>query len=188
MITEIKLPKIVSENLPTNPFAFEVFALASKQRSNAKKVEILQKYEHPSIKSLLIWNFDDTVISLLPEGLVPYASVGQQNVVSGNLSDNIARSVEMMEELSSNSIGSQDQGRTSIRKEYTYFYNFVKGGNDRLSSRKRETMFINILEGLHPLEAEILMLVKDKNLETKYKISKQNVSDAFPDIQWGDRS
>jgi hypothetical protein len=94
----------------------------------------------------------------------------------------------MMEELSSNSIGSQDQGRTSIRKEYTYFYNFVKGGNDRLSSRKRETMFINILEGLHPLEAEILMLVKDKNLETKYKISKQNVSDAFPDIQWGDRS
>lgn len=188
MITEIKLPKVVSENLPTNPFAFEVFALASKQRSNAKKVEILQKYEHPSIKSLLIWNFDDTVISLLPEGLVPYASVGQQNVVSGNLSDNIARSVEMMEELDSNSIGSQDQGRTSIRKEYTYFYNFVKGGNDRLSSRKRETMFINILEGLHPLEAEILMLVKDKKLESKYKISKQNVSDAFSDIRWGDRS
>jgi hypothetical protein len=94
----------------------------------------------------------------------------------------------MMEELNSNSIGSQDQGRTSIRKEYTYFYNFIQGGNDRLSSRKRETIFINILEGLHPLEAEILMLVKDKNLETKYKISKENVSDAFPDIQWGGRS
>jgi hypothetical protein len=90
--------------------------------------------------------------------------------------------------LNSNSIGSQDQGRTSIRKEYTYFYNFIQGGNDRLSSRKRETIFINILEGLHPLEAEILMLVKDKNLETKYKISKENVSDAFPDIQWGGRS
>ena len=49
-------------------------------------------------------------------------------------------------------------------------------------------MFISILEGLHPLEAQILMLVKDKNLESKYKISKQNVSDAFPDIQWGGRS
>jgi hypothetical protein len=188
MTSATKLPNVVSENLPSNPFSFEVFALASKQRSNIKKVEILQKYEHPSIKSLLIWNFDDTVISLLPEGLVPYASVGQQNVRSGNLSDNINRSIEMMGELNSNSIGSQDQGRTSIRKEYTYFYNFIKGGNDRLSSMKRETMFISILEGLHPLEAEILMLVKDKKLETKYKITKQNVSDAYPDIQWGGRS
>ena len=94
----------------------------------------------------------------------------------------------MMSELNSNSIGSQDQGKTSIRQEYNYFYNFVKGGNDRLSSRKRETMFINILEGLHPLEAEILMLVKDKKLQTKYNISKQNVSEAYPDIQWGGRS
>ena len=188
MTSATKLPNVVSENLPSNPFSFEVFALASKQRSNIKKVEILQKYEHPSIKSLLIWNFDDTVISLLPEGLVPYASVGQQNVRSGNLSDNINRSIEMMGELNSNSIGSQDQGRTSIRKEYTYFYNFIKGGNDRLSSMKRETMFISILEGLHPLEAEILMLVKDKKLEEKYRISKQNVSDAFPDILWGGRS
>jgi hypothetical protein len=188
MTSATKLPNVVSENLPSNPFSFEVFALASKQRSNIKKVEILQKYEHPSIKSLLIWNFDDTVISLLPEGLVPYASVGQQNVRSGNLSDNINRSIEMMGELNSNSIGSQDQGRTSIRKEYTYFYNFIKGGNDRLSSMKRETMFISILEGLHPLEAEILMLVKDKKLEEKYKITKQNVSDAYPDIQWGGRS
>ncbi len=33
---------------------------------------------------------------MLPEGLVPYASVGQQNVRSGNLSDNISRAVEMM--------------------------------------------------------------------------------------------
>ena len=188
MATTAKLPKVVSEELPANPFAFEVFALASKQKSNAKKVEILQKYEHPSLKSVLIWNFDESVISMLPEGLVPYASVGQQNVRSGNLSDNINRAVEMMGELGSNSIGSQDQGRTSIRQEYTYFYNFIKGGNDRLSSMKRETMFISILEGLHPLEAEILMLVKDKKLETKYKISKQNVSEAYPDIHWGGRS
>jgi len=187
MVTQTKIPKVVSEELPSNPFAFEVLALTAKQKSNAKKVEILQKYEHPSLKSLFIWNFDESIISLLPEGLVPYASVGQQNVTTGNLSDNINRAVQMMGELDSNSIGSQDQGRTSIRKEYTYFYNFVKGGNDRLSSRKRETMFINILEGLHPLEAEILMLVKDKKLQTKYSISKQNISEAYPDIQWGDR-
>jgi hypothetical protein len=188
MVTQTKIPRVVSEELPSNPFAFEVLALVTKQKSNAKKSEILQKYSDPSLKAILIWNFDDTIISLLPEGLVPYASVGQQNVRSGNLSDNIQRSVEMMGDLGSNSIGSQDQGRTSIRKEYTYFYNFVKGGNDRLSSMKRETMFISILEGLHPLESEILMLVKDKKLQTKYNISKQNVSDAYPDIQWGGRS
>jgi hypothetical protein len=188
MATAVNLPKVVSEELPANPFSFEVLALAAKQKSNAKKAEILQKYSDPSLKTILIWNFDETIVSMLPEGLVPYASVGQQNVRSGNLSDNIERSVQMMDELGSNSIGSQDQGRTSIRKEYTYFYNFVKGGNDRLSSMKRETMFISILEGLHPLEAEILMLVKDKKLQTKYNISKQNVSDAYPDIQWGGRS
>ena len=178
MATEVKIPKIVSEELPANPFAFEVFALASRQKTDIKKVEILKKYEHPSLKSVLIWNFDESIVSMLPEGLVPYASVGQQNVRSGNLSDNIDRAVQMMDELGSNSIGSQDQGRTSIRKEYTYFYNFVKGGNDRLSTMKRETMFISILEGLHPLEAEILMLVKDKKLETKYKISRQKIGRA----------
>ena len=188
MATQTKIPRVVSEELPANPFVFEVFALASKQRTNAKKSEILRKYSHPSIQTLLIWNFDETVISMLPEGLVPYASVGQQNVSSGNLSDNINRAVEMMGELDSNSIGSQDQGRTSIRKEYTYFYNFVKGGNDNLSSMKRETMFISILEGMHPLEAEILMLVKDKKLQTKYKISQKNAEDAFPEIRWGGRS
>jgi len=178
----------VLTELPANPFSFEVLSLASKQKTNAKKAEVLRTYQDPSLKSLLIWNFDESVISLLPEGIVPYSSVGQQNVRSGNLSDNIQRSVSVMDEIGTNSIGSQDQGRTSIRKEYTYFYNFIKGGNDRLSSMKRETMFISILEGLHPMEAEILMLVKDKKLETKYKISKKNVSDAYPDIQWGGRS
>ena len=51
---------------------------------------------------------------------------------------------------------------------------------------RRETMFINILTGLHPLEAEILVLVKDKKLEDQYKITKDVVAQAFPDIIWGD--
>ena len=49
-------------------------------------------------------------------------------------------------------------------------------------------MFINILQGLHPREAQILILVKDKNLESEYKISKEIVSIAYPEIVWGDRS
>jgi len=174
--------------LPSNPFVFEIFNLALKQRSNAKKVEVLQKYSHPSIQTLFVWNFDESIISALPVGEVPYASVGEQNSFSGTISEKIDDAVYKMQELGSNSLGSQDQGRSSIRKEYQKFYNFVKGGNDSLSSLRRETMFINLLQGLHPLEAEILCLVKDKKLEEKYKITKEIASQAYPNIQWGGRS
>ena len=54
--------------LPNNPFAFEVLEAASKQRTKAKKIEVLQRYAHDSIMALMIWNFDETAISLLPEG------------------------------------------------------------------------------------------------------------------------
>ena len=49
-------------------------------------------------------------------------------------------------------------------------------------------MFIGLLEKLHPKEAEILVLVKDKLLETKYKLNKSVVQQAYPDISWGNRS
>jgi len=44
------------------------------------------------------------------------------------------------------------------------------------------------LEGLHPLEAEILTLVKDKRLGEVYNITKDVVVEAYSDIQWGGRS
>lgn len=183
-------PKVATEalDLPTNPFAFEVLQLVSKQRSNAKKVEVLKKYEDSSIKTVLIWNFDESVISLLPEGDVPYSSTKDQTSYSGTLSEKIDDAVYKMGELNSQSLGAADQGKSTIRKEYSKFYNFVKGGNDGLSSLRRETMFINVLEGLHPFEAEILCLCKDKKLQTKYKITKEIVAEAYPDIQWGGRS
>ena len=184
-------PRVITQkipDLPANPFAFEVLDAASKQRNKAKKVEVLQKYVDPSLKALFIWNFDDTVISVLPAGEVPYSSVGEQNISSGTLSGKIDDAIYKMGEMGSNSLGSQDQGHSTIRREFKNFYNFIKGGNDTLSSLRRETMFINILEGLHPLEAEIVCLVKEKNLESKYKISKEVVSTAYPDIQWGNRS
>jgi hypothetical protein len=178
----------VSIDLPANPFTFEVLNLVSKQRTNIKKVEVLQKYNDPSLRAIFIWNFDESITSSLPEGIVPYSSVGEQGSFSGTLSEKIDDAVGKMSELGSNSLGSQDQGFSSIRKEYQRFYNFIKGGNDGLSSLRRETMFINILQGLHPLEAEILCLVKDKKLETKYKITKEIVSQAYPEIVWGGRS
>ena len=42
--------------------------LVVKQKTNEKKVEVLKRYEDPSLKAIFIWNFDETVISLLPEG------------------------------------------------------------------------------------------------------------------------
>ena len=174
--------------LPVNPFVFEVLEAASKQKTKARKIEVLQKYAHNSIMAVLIWNFDESVISLLPEGDVPYGNTREDNSVTGTLSDKINDAVSMMAESGSTSLGSQDQGKASIRKEFTKFYNFLKGGNNGLSSLRRETMFINILEGLHPLEAEILILTKDKKLTDKYKITKDVVSAAYPQITWGGRS
>ena len=186
--TKAKTTPSVSIDLPANPFTFEVLNLVSKQRTNIKKVEVLQKYNDPSLRAIFIWNFDESVTSSLPVGIVPYSSVGEQGSFSGTLSEKIDDAVGKMSEIGSNSLGSQDQGFSSIRKEYTKFYNFIKGGNDGLSSLRRETMFINVLQGLHPLEAEILCLVKDKQLETKYKITKELVSQAYPEIVWGGRS
>jgi hypothetical protein len=47
---------------------------------------------------------------------------------------------------------------------------------------KKENLWIQILESLHPEEAEVLDLVKDKKLTVRYKITKQNVIDAFPEL------
>ena len=107
----------------------------------------------------MIWNFDDSAVSIMPEGEVPYnkneAPLGTDH--------------------------------TSLRKEWKNLYHFVKGGNDSLSNIRRESMFIQLLEGLHPDEAEIICLVKDGQLESKYKLKKDIVESAFPDIKWGDR-
>ena len=173
-------------DLPVNPFIFEILDVVVAQKTKARKIEALRKFGDNALKTIFIWNFDETVISTLPPGDVPYAAVDEQDSFSGTLSEKIRDAVDKMGELGTKSLGSQDQGRSSIRAEFKRFYNFVKGGNDALSALRKETMFINILQGLHPLEAEILVLVKDGKLEERYKISKDVVSAAFPDIIWGD--
>ena len=49
-----------------NPLMFEILDLASRQRTKAKKVEVLPKYECMTLKSLFIWNFDETITTQLP--------------------------------------------------------------------------------------------------------------------------
>jgi len=181
--------KPVSLDLPKNPFVFEVLSLLSKQRSKAKKIEVLKRYEHPSLKAILIWNFDESLRSALPEGEVPYTGFEEQASSNGTLSTKITEEVRRMHETDSFSMGSSDKnGHTTIRREFKHFYHFIRGGNDAMSAVRRETMFINILEGLHPLEAEIVCLVKDKKLGEKYNITKEIVAEAYPDITWGNRT
>ena len=52
---------------------------------------------------------------------------------------------------------------------------------------KKESMFIQLLEGLHESEAEVVVLAKDKNLQKKYRITSAVVKEAFPQIKWGNR-
>ena len=158
--TRKKVQPKVPEKLPPNPFIHEILELASKQKSLSNKVKILQEYACDPLKAVLIWNYDDSLISLLPEGEVPY----EKNDVP---------------------VGTD---HTSLRREWRNLYHFVQGGNPTLSKTRRESLFIQMLEGLHPDEADVLVLMKDKLLYNKYKVSKTVVERAFPDIIWGERS
>jgi hypothetical protein len=125
---------------------------------------------------------------MLPQGEVPYGNLKEDASYSGTLSNKISN-MNKKDTISYN--GAEEDIRTqktSIRNEYEKFFNFVKGGNDSLSSIRRELMFINILEGLHPKEAGLLILVKDKKLSEEYKVSFDNVKESYPDIVWGGRS
>ena len=192
--TTTRKPRVVKAaaplpNLPRKPFVFEVLDLVSKQKTKAKKVEVLKKYDEFHLRTLFLWNFDTTIESALPDGDVPYQSYGDQTSYSGNLSTKLQEDIRAMHETGSFSMGVSDQqGRTTIRRECKNFYHFVRGGNDGMNNMRRESMFINILQGLHPLEAEIVCLVKDKKLSDKYKITREIVEAAYPDIVWRDRA
>ena len=148
------------EKLPPNPFMTEILEVVHKQRSKAKKVQVLQHYRDDALTALLIWNFDPSVTSALPEGDVPYKP---NDVPEGT-------------------------DHTSLRREWKNLYHFIKGGNDGLNGLRRESMFVQMLEGLHPREADLICLVKDKRLSDKYKVTLEMVKEAYPDIVWGDRT
>ena len=185
----VKGPSQSIPTLPKNPFIFEILDVVSQQKTKAKKIAALKKYEETPLKMIFIWNFDETAISALPPGEVPYSQYDEQTTSSGTLSTKLTEDIRRMHETGSFSLGVSDQqGRTTIRRECKNFYHFLKGGNDAMSNIRRESMFINLLQGLHPLEAEIICLVKDKKLSDKYSITKDVVAEAYPDIQWGNRS
>ena len=145
--------------LPDNPLVSELFKAVHGAKNKTLKKSILEKYKRDDVKALLIWNFDKEIKSALPEGDVPYKK-NEAPINSG--------------------------GHTRLVHEWRTLYNYIKGGNDKLSQMKKETMFIQLLEGLHESEAELLMLVKDKNLQSKYRITRALVEEVFSDIVWRD--
>ena len=154
------MPKTL-ENSNSRLLISEILRKVSNAKTKAEKIKILRENNSTALRQILIINFDDSVVSMLPEGDVPYtpndAPVGTDH--------------------------------SRLEQEYRGLYRFFKGGDARLKSAKRETMFIQLLEGLSAEEAELLCLVKDGKMNTKYKrITKAVVSEAFPSIEWGGRS
>lgn len=137
----------------------EVLQKISNAKTKAQKVKLLEEYNTPALRAILIANFDESVISMLPDGEVPY------------------KKNEAPEETE----------HTKLDHEYRKLYLFFKGGAN-ISQTRRETLFIQLLEGLHKGEAEVLSLVKDRKIGKRWKITRQCVEQAFPSIQWGNRS
>ena len=138
----------------------EVLRKVSNAKTKQEKINLLRKHNSNALRQLLIINFDDSVVSELPEGEVPYTP---NDAPAGT-------------------------DHTRLEHEYRGLYRFFKGGA-KLSGLKRESMFVQLLEGLHADEAELMCLVKDGQLTSKYKrITKAVVSEAYPQIEWGGRS
>ena len=149
------------ENSNSRLLISEVLRKVSNAKTKKEKDDLLRKHNSTALRQLLIINFDDSIVSMLPEGDVPYtpndAPVGTDH--------------------------------TRLEQEYHGLYRFFKGGQDNLPNMKRESMFVQLLEGLSAEEAELLCLCKDGKLGDKYKrITKTVVSEAFPSIEWGGRS
>ena len=138
----------------------EILRKVSNAKTKKEKVDLLRKNNSSALRQLMIINFDESVISVMPEGDVPYtpndAPIGTDH--------------------------------SRLEQEYRGLYRFFRGGQDKLPSLKRESMFVQLLEGLSAEEAELLVLAKDGRMNEKYKrITKAVVSEAFPQIEWGGR-
>ena len=141
--------------LPPDQLMSEIIQRVSNAKTRDEKIEILRHYDSPALRAVLIWNFDDKVQSAFPEGEVPYRPNDAP-------------------------IGTE---HSKLSHEWRKFNYFVKGIND-IAQTKRESMFIQMLESLHSSEAEIMCLLKDKQLHKRFKITKAVVQDAFPEIVW----
>ena len=137
----------------------EVLQKVSNAKTKKEKIAMLQEFNSQALRSVLIINFDESVVSLLPPGTPPYNA------------NQVPEGTE----------------HTRLEQQVRLLHHFFKGGSS-VKQAKREMMFIQMLEGLHEGETEVLCLAKDKQIGKRWKITKQCVEEAFPQIKWGARS
>lgn len=132
---------------------FEIFEEFEQQSTKAKRKEVLLKYENvTALKDVLRGTFDDSLQFLLPEGKPPFTP---------NLPESVPSSL--------------------LRKNKDFAY-FVKGGpGTNMPAYKRETLFIRLLESIHPADAEVVLSMVNKTSPVKY-LTKKLVQEAFPNL------
>ena len=145
--------------LPKDALLTEILQKVSSAKTKKEKVDLLQQYNSQGLRSILIINFDDSLEFLLPEGEVPFTP---NDAPAGT-------------------------EHTRLVHEYRGLYRFFKGGDASIKGMKREQLFVQLLEGLHQDEANMLVAACNKDLQAKYRITKQVVSEAFPSNEWGNR-
>ena len=134
------------------PLFSEILEKVAKLKTKKDKIEYLQKYNTDALRMVIKSSFDPKIEWALPKGDVPY------------------RANEAPE-------GTE---HTLLSQEARTLFNFIKGGNGQLTQNKRETMFVQMLEGLHADEAKLIVAAKDKKLHQVYKgLSANVVKEAF---------
>ena len=140
--------------MPDNyqPLFSEILDKVSKKKTKKEKVALLQRYNSDALRMVIKSSFDPKIEWQLPEGGVPY------------MANDAPEGTE----------------HTMLVSEARKLFHFIKGGNPTLHQNKRETMFVQMLEGLQEQEAELLIAAKDKKLHQVYKgLSKNVVMEAF---------
>ena len=131
----------------------EIFDRVTAAKTRKEKVEILQHYNHRGLRDVLKGAFDDAIEFNLPESAPPYTP------------------------------GSEHSYGTTLLKQSKKFQYFVKTPQRQKAGLKVETIFVKMLEGLHPKEAQIVIWMKEKDLSGKYKgLTKKLASEAFPGL------
>ena len=138
--------------MPYTPLMSEVLDKVAKAKTKKQKVELLRQHNTDALRMVLKSSFDPRIEWDLPEGDVPYTPNDAPEGTEHNMLVHEARTL----------------------------YHYIKGGNPQLTQNRRENMFIQLLEGLHQDEAEIIVSAKDKGLHRKYKgLSANVVREAF---------
>ena len=143
----------------------EIFTEIDKVTSVAKKAQILRENESDGLKVVLRGAFDTGIEWLVPDSKPPFQP---NDAPDYDLAD-----MQLVGEAK------------KIGRFATFNGKSTKQGKD-LSKTRREELFIQLLEGLHTTEAEILLSMVGKKLNYKGLTAKLT-NRAFPDLIPEDR-